>query len=108
MPSYELTYILRPREEADLNAVIDRIANVITSAGGGITARNDWGKRHLAYPIHKLNEGYYVSLQVNLPAQAVRPIERALQLNDDVLRYLVVRADNAEAVTVPAAPAERS
>jgi small subunit ribosomal protein S6 len=93
LPSYELTYILRPLDEPALSAVNERIANLIASSGGEITARNDWGKRHLAYPIRKLNEGFYVVLQVNLPPQAVRSIERALQLNDDVLRYLVVRGE---------------
>ncbi len=93
LPSYELTYILRPLDEPALVALNERIANLITTSGGEITARNDWGKRHLAYPIRKLNEGYYVALQLNLPQKAVRTIERALQLNDDVLRYLVIRAE---------------
>ncbi len=93
MPSYELTYILRPLDEAALAAVNERITNLIATSGGEVTARNDWGKRHLAYPIRKLNEGYYVALQLNLPTPAVRSIERALQLNDDVLRYLVIRAE---------------
>ncbi len=94
MPGYELTYILRPLDENGLNAVNERINNLIASSGGQIIARNDWGKRRLAYPIKKLNEGYYVALQLNLPQQAVRAIERALQLNDDVLRYLVIRAED--------------
>ncbi len=98
MPSYELTFILRPLDETALTAVNERIANQIAASGGEITARNDWGKRRLAYPIRKLNEGHYVSLQLNLPPQAVRTIERALQLSDDVLRYLVIRADEQEQV----------
>ncbi len=106
MPSYELTYILRPLDEPALTAVNERIANMIAASGGEITARNDWGKRHLAYPIRKLNEGIYVALQVNLPTQAVRAVERALQLNDDVLRYLVVRAEEQQAQAQPEAGKE--
>ncbi len=98
MPSYELTYILRPLDEPALTAVNERITNMIATSGGEITARNDWGKRRLAYPIKKLNEGLYVSLQVNLPPQAVRSIERSLQLSDDVLRYLVIRVDEQEQI----------
>ena len=119
MPSYELTYIVRSLEEPALNAVHVRIANQIAAAGGEVTARNDWGKRHLAYPIRKNNEGYYVTLQVNLPPQAVRGLERALQLTDDVLRYLVIRVEESAPASAPPtgsptastatpAPAERS
>ena len=92
MPSYELTLIFRPLDEPGLTALNDRISTLIANAGGEITARNDWGKRHLSYPIRKLNEGIYVALTANLPPQAVRPLERAFQLNDDILRYLVVRS----------------
>ncbi len=102
MPSYELIYILRAQDEPGLNALNERITNLIASSGGEVTGRNEWGRRHLAYPIRKNNEGYYVALNVNLPPQAVRTVERALQLNDDVLRYLVVRAEE----TPPPAPAE--
>lgn len=98
MPSYELTYLLRPLDEAALGAVNERVATLISSSGGEITSRNDWGKRRLAYPIRKINEGIYVSLQLNLPPQAVRTMERALQLNDDVMRYLFIRVDEHETV----------
>ncbi len=105
MPSYELTYVLRPLDDAALAATTERINNMIATSGGEIVARNDWGKRHLAYPIKKLNEGIYSSLQLNLPPTAVRTIERALQLNDDVLRYLVIRVE--EHPTAPATEAQK-
>ena len=105
MPSYELTYVLRPLDDAALSAINERINTTIASSGGQIVARNDWGKRRLAYPIKKITEGIYVSLQVNLPQTAVRPIERALQLSDDVLRYLVIRIDELQAA--PAAEAQK-
>ena len=118
MPSYELTYVLRTQDDVNLVALNERIANQIASAGGEIIARNDWGRRRLAYPIRKNHDGYYVSLQINLPSQAVRGLERALQLMDEVLRYLVIRVDEvaapaaSEAQATPAttapAPAERS
>ena len=105
MPSYELTYVLRASDDANLTAVNERIASQIASAGGEIVGRNDWGRRRLAYPIRKNTEGFYVSLQINLPAQAVRGLERALQLTDDVLRYLVIRVDEVPAPAAPEPPA---
>jgi len=102
LPNYELTYILRPLEEANLTALNERITTIVTNAGGEIVGRNDWGRRRLAYPIRKNTDGYYTTLYITLPATAVRGIERSLQLNDDVLRYLVVRVETHR---LPAAPA---
>ncbi|TAH51290.1 MAG: 30S ribosomal protein S6 [Chloroflexota bacterium] len=104
MSNYELTYVLRPLEEANLTATTERVNTIIRNAGGEIVARNDWGRRRLAYPIRKNNDGYYTTLFVQLPGSAVRGIERALQLNDDVLRYLVVRVEEFRLPTPP--PAE--
>ncbi|MBI4670654.1 MAG: 30S ribosomal protein S6 [Chloroflexi bacterium] len=102
MSNYELTYILRPLEEAKLDAANARIAAQVKNAGGEIVARNDWGRRRLAFPIHKNHDGYYTTLYVMLPGTAVRPVERALKLNDDVLRFLCVRVDK---LTPPQPPA---
>ncbi len=104
MSNYELTYILRPLEEANFTSTNDRITTIVTNAGGEIVARNDWGRRRLAYPIRKIPDGYYTTLFVTMPGTAVRGIERALQLNDDVLRYLVVRVDEFRLPTPPPAP----
>jgi small subunit ribosomal protein S6 len=103
LSNYELTYILRPLEEANLSATNEKINTIVQNAGGEIVARNDWGRRRLAYPIRKIPDGYYSTLFVTLPGTAVRGVERALQLNDDVLRYLVVRVEEFRLPTQPAA-----
>lgn len=103
MSNYELTYILRPLEEANFTATTERITTIVQNAGGEIVARNDWGRRRLAYPIRKINDGYYTTLYVKLPGTAVRGLERSLQLIDDVQRYLVVRVDEFK---LPAAAPE--
>lgn len=102
MSNYELTYVLRPVDEANLTALQDRITAQVQNAGGEIVARHDWGRRRLAYPIRKIHDGYYTTLYVVLPGTAVRSIERLLKLNDDVLRSLFVRV---EQFVLPQAPA---
>ena len=74
MSNYELTYILRPLDEAGLATTNDRISTVVLNAGGEILARNDWGRRRLAYPIRKTNDGYYTTLYLTLPGTAVRGV----------------------------------
>lgn len=104
MSNYELTYILRPLEEAPFTTANDRIATQVKNAGGEIVARNDWGRRRLAYPIRKNNDGYYTTLYVTLPGTGVRTVERALKLSDDVLRFLFVRVDKLTPPQPPAPP----
>lgn len=106
MSNYELTFILRPADETTLTAAQDRIAGQVQNAGGEIVARHDWGRRRLAYPIQKNKDGYYTTLYASLPGSAVRGIERAFKLNDQVLRYLFVRVEQFVLPQTPApAPA---
>jgi small subunit ribosomal protein S6 len=52
---------------------------------------NHWGVRQLAYPIKKFTEGYYVLYEAKIDPTRIKDIERSMQYNEDVLRYLVVR-----------------
>jgi small subunit ribosomal protein S6 len=52
-----------------------------------------WGRRRLAYPIRKQTEGQYVIISANLPPAATREIERNMRFTEQVMRFLVVRAD---------------
>lgn len=94
MRPYELTFIVRPDVEAEiLNAVVDRVKNLLTDGGGQVTEVNNWGRRQLAYPINKITEGQYFLLKAQLPAQMISGLERDLRLTEQILRFLVVRAD---------------
>lgn len=106
MSNYELTYILRPGDETALSTAHERITTQLQNAGGELVARNDWGRRRLAYPIRKNNDGYYTTLYITLPGGAVRNVERGLKLSDDVLRFLVVHVDKHVLPQAPVAPAE--
>ncbi len=92
--SYELVYIVRPTvDEQTLAAVNEKVEKFVAGNAGSIVKRDDWGKRRLAYPLMKFNEGFYQVLQIDLPPAAVRELERSLQLTEDILRYLVVRVE---------------
>jgi len=92
--SYELVYIIRPNaDEQTLATVNEKVAKFVAASAGEITKRDDWGKKRLAYPLLKFTEGFYQVLQLNLPTNALRELERSLQLTEDILRYLIVRVD---------------
>lgn len=95
MDPYEITFIVRPDidDEATRGAV-DIVRRRIETAGGEILAAYPWGpgRRRLAYPINDFGDGYYYTIDFNFNPQAVRDFERALQLDDNILRSLVVTA----------------
>lgn len=94
MHNYELVYILQADlDEATLAATVDSIETLIKNSKGEIVKVDRWGKRRLAYPIRKMNEGYYVFISLQLNPNEVANIKRSLGYNEQVLRYLVVRVD---------------
>ena len=94
MRDYELTLVVRPDvEDTGLAALLEKIKGLITTAGGQGIQVEPWGRRHLAYPINKITEGQYFLIRTQLPAQALRELERNLRLTEQVLRFLLVRAD---------------
>ncbi|MCL5994477.1 MAG: 30S ribosomal protein S6 [Chloroflexi bacterium] len=103
--SYELTFIVKPDVDAtNLTAIIDRVKEFITAEGGTITKVDQWGLRRLMYPIRKYREGHYVFALVQLDAPSIARIESRLRLTEDVIRYLLIRADEtAPAAVEPAA-----
>lgn len=92
MHNYELVFILQADlDEATLNGVVDNVENLIKNNKGEITKIDRWGKRKLAYPIRKMNEGYYVFYSFSIDPNEVANLKRALGYNEQVLRYIVVR-----------------
>jgi small subunit ribosomal protein S6 len=88
---YEIVYIIRPDlDDADTNALIERIEGSVTETGGTLIDKEDWGKRKLAYPILKHQKGHYVLLRVASAADQILEIERRLRLDDRVIRFITV------------------
>ena len=94
MNKYELALVLNPTmEEEARNAEMTRIQEMIARFDGTVEKVDDWGKRTLAYPIQKLNEGYYSFTAFTAPATTPAELESRLRIMENVLRYLIVRAD---------------
>jgi small subunit ribosomal protein S6 len=97
MRDYELTYIIKPDlDPAALASVIERVSGFVTVEGGGtISKTTPWGMRQLAYPIRRYREGQYVFSLIQIEPTAMARIEQRLRMNEDVLRFLLVRAEDA-------------
>jgi small subunit ribosomal protein S6 len=88
---YEAVYIFdAAMDEAAINAKLERHHALVTGKEGEVTAVDHWGSRQLAYPVAKNKTGYYVVAQFNGDPDALPEFERALKLDETLLRYLVV------------------
>ena len=113
MNRYEMIYIIDTGlEEAARKELIEKVSALITANGGEIEKVDEtWGKRRLAYAIDYKTEGWYVLVNFQASPELPRELERNLQINENILRYLVVKlVEKRSAVKPrpvrPAAPAE--
>jgi ribosomal protein S6 len=93
MNEYELTVLVHPDLEANLDAALDKVRSLVTTNGGEITKEDNWGKKKLAYTIRREDFAVYVYFEVKLPSSAPLKISNVLNITDEVLRYLLVKTD---------------
>ncbi|MBQ6383196.1 MAG: 30S ribosomal protein S6 [Clostridia bacterium] len=105
MNRYEMIYIIDTGlEEAARKELIEKVSALIANNGGEIEKVDEtWGKRRLAYAIDYKTEGWYVLVNFKAPAELPRELERNLQINENVLRYLVVKLEEKRSAVKPRA-----
>ena len=92
MNQYEVMYVIDAAlEDSARVELINRFSDLVKKNGGEIDRVDEWGKRRLAYAINYKTEGYYVLMYIKAPSELPRELERNLQIQDSVLRYLVIR-----------------
>ena len=97
MPMYECVFIARNDvTQAQVEAVAEQMATVITDGGGEVKKREYWGLRGLAYRVKKNRKGHYMLLGIDSPPAAMQEVERQLGLNEDVLREMTIRVEAIE------------
>jgi small subunit ribosomal protein S6 len=90
---YELTVLIHPDLEADLETPLTKVRDIIKNAGGTIVREDNWGKKKLAYPIKREDFAVYVYMDLELPADAPLKISNIFNITDEVLRYLLATTD---------------
>jgi small subunit ribosomal protein S6 len=95
MRDYEVVYIFKSSlTTEEIEARLEGYhAKILASDGSEITAVEHWGKRQLAYPIDRNDNGYYVVTQFTASPTVLPDYERVLKLDEDLLRHLVVLSE---------------
>ena len=92
---YELTFIVRiDPNEAVMNDAVEQVKTWVEADEYGKVNKIDrWGRRKLAYEIHKQREGYYVLFEAEIDPKGLPELERNLKLSTNILRYLLIHPD---------------
>lgn len=89
---YEFTFISKSDlPEGQQAKVIEGYEDILKREGGEIIKKDDWGVKKLAYPIRKNFKGHYVHYDCVTNSDNIAECERLLRIDDNILRYLVIR-----------------
>ena len=96
MNKYELAVVVSANiEDEERAAVVDKCKALIERFGGTITEVDDWGKMRLAYEVQKMKEAFYYFIRFDAESTVPAEIESRVRIMDNVVRYLIVRQDEA-------------
>ena len=101
MRHYEIVFLVHPDQSAQVPAMIERYKSTVEDAAGKIHRLEDWGRRHLAYPIKKIHKAHYVLMNIECNQATLEELEAGFRFNDAILRSLTLV--QKEAVTGPSA-----
>ncbi|SJM96346.1 30S ribosomal protein S6 [Crenothrix polyspora] len=95
MRHYEIVFLVHPDQSSQVPAMIDRYRTIIESAAGTIHRLEDWGRRHLAYPIKKIHKAHYVLMNVECDQATLVELESGFRFNDAILRSMTLLQKDA-------------
>ena len=94
MRVYEVLFIVAPNiEESDIETLVTQLSDVATNQGAQVAKVDRMGRRRLAYPVGKFNEGHYVVLTIEGSGSEIAELERRMRVTDAVIRYITIRID---------------
>lgn len=103
MRHYEIVFLVHPDQSEQVPAMVERYQAMVTGSGGKVHRNEDWGRRQLAHPIHKVHKAHYVLMNVECSHDVIDEMTSAFRFNDAVLRHLVMSRDNAVTEASPMA-----
>jgi small subunit ribosomal protein S6 len=96
---YELVYVVSPDATDDqVTDLHNQVEAIVQRIGGQLEKTENWGRRKLAYEIGRHKEGTYVLETINGSGELMKEIDRRLRVTDLIIRHLVVRVDEDQAV----------
>ena len=89
--TYETVFITLPTmTDEEERATVDAFAAIVSEGGGTFAANDRMGRRRLAYPIKKLEDGVYTRFLYDSDANVPKELDRRLRISDKVIRHMTV------------------
>lgn len=93
MKNYEIMFIVRSDiEESLIKQTASNFEDLLKSFKLKVTVR-DLGQRRLAFDIKKQKNGYYFLFNVEATAEAIKEFDRKANLDENVIRHLIIKMD---------------
>ncbi len=105
MRAYECVYIIDPTlEEQAIKEKEAKLREIVTSRKGAVLKVDNWGKRRLAYPINKTQEGTYTVVKFTGNNEILAELNRVFRFDDGILRHMIV----VDTDPIPQKPGEKA
>ena len=91
MRHYEVVFLVHPDQSEQVPGMIERYSQTITKSKGKIHRIEDWGRRHLAYPINKVHKAHYALMNIECDQKPLSELNESFRYNDAVLRTMVIK-----------------
>jgi len=110
MRHYEIIFLVHPDQSSQVPGMIERYKSTIEATSGKIHRLEDWGRRHLAYPIKKIHKAHYVLMNVECDQATLAELESGFRFNDAILRSMTLlqKAAITEASIIATSTAEEN
>jgi len=95
MRHYEIVFLVHPDQSEQVPAMIERYCGMIKESGGAIHRQENWGRRHLEFPIKKIHKAHYVLINIECSQEALDELESTFRFNDALLRHLTLSMKEA-------------
>jgi len=92
MRHYEMLVLINAELE-DPKEEVEKIEDVVRNLKGAVTKTDIWGKKRLAYPIQKKNEGVYVLFNFDMEPTQTFELKRVLGLRANIYRHMFLLLD---------------
>ena len=95
MKNYEVMFVVRPNlEDEATNVVAENMKKVLEGKKATINEVVNMGRRELAYEVKKFNNGSYFLFKITGDKEAVKEFDRVANINEDIIRHIVVKRED--------------